>query len=42
VYDEVRGGGINQGVAFMMEENKAYDRHQRGVSSSKEVEYEEI
>ena len=47
VYDEVRVGVTNQGARFMMEENKAYDRHlQRGegatVSPSDEVEYEEI
>ena len=47
VYEEVRGGGRNQGVGFVMEENEAYDQHlQRGeaavVSPSEEVDYEQI
>jgi len=47
VYEEVRGGGRNQGVRFMMQENEAYDRPLRKgeaavVSPPEEVEYEEI
>lgn len=47
VYEEVRGGGRNQGVGFIMADNEAYGWHlQRGevatVSPSDEVEYEEI
>ena len=47
VYEEVRRGGRNQVVRFMMQENEAYDRPlRRGeaavVSPPEEVEYEEI
>jgi len=47
VYEEVRGGGRNQSVGFMMQENEAYDQPLRKgeaavVSPSEEVEYEKI